>query len=60
MCYRGVQREEPSEPESERGAGTDRAGIRQPPRGTLQNQAAPTHPEGFQGTYYSLFPSLNH
>ena len=39
-CLACVQREEPTEPVPERGAGSDRAGLRQPSRGAVQDQAS--------------------
>jgi len=55
-----------SEPEPEGGAGPDRTGLRQPPRGPFQDQASPAHTESIQrgqlkrvqmlyGIYFILF-----
>lgn len=47
--YPCVQREEPTEPVTARRAGSDRAGLRQPPRGPVQDQASSAHTACLQG-----------
>ena len=45
----GVLGQEPTEPESARGVGADRAGLRQPARGLVAHQASHAHAASIQG-----------